>query len=211
MQKGRWNPDWPAKPGSGDGLRAPREWCAGEERNTAGTQRRPGGPKPARWRRWGEEGEVEGARHPPPRPGGLQHVALVARRLLVPAGTKEECRGAWPPRYLPRRRRLHSLQGWGVCPKKRSGGGVGWGPRAPCHCQGGLLHPQLPLPSAREGGGVPVWPPGSLGPRQRKGLPQFHRDWGQGDLHKVPSGVLPERREARVPFALGLTSLLPPV
>lgn len=160
-----------------------------------------GGVRKGRWR---------GPGTPPPRPGGLQHVALVARRLLVPAGTKEECRGAWPPRYLPRRR-LHSLQGWGVCPKKRSGGGVGWGPRAPCHCQGGLLHPQLPLPSAREGGGVPVWPPGSLGPRQRKGLPQFHRDWGQGDLHKVPSGVLPERREARVPFALGLTSLLPPV
>lgn len=87
MQKGCWNPDWPAKPGLGDGLRAPREWRAGEGRNAAGTQRRPGGPKPAGWRRWGGEGEVEGAQRPPPRPSGLKHVALVARRLRVPAGT----------------------------------------------------------------------------------------------------------------------------
>ena len=185
MQKGGRNPDWPAKPGSGDGLRVPGERRAGEGRNAAGTQRRPGGPKPARGRRWGEEGEVEGARRPPPRPSGLQHVALVARRLRVPAGTTE-CRGAWPRRYLPRRPRLHSRQGWGGCPKKRSGGGVGWGPRAPCHCQGVLLHPQLPLPPP---------PQGPFGPRRRRG--PCVAAWKSGAQTKEGAAPVPQGLGAR--------------
>ena len=186
MQKGGRNPDWPAKPGSGDGLRVPGERRAGEGRNAAGTQRRPGGPKPARGRRWGEEGEVEGARRPPPRPSGLQHVALVARRLRVPAGTTE-CRGAWPRRYLPRRPRLHSRQGWGGAPRNEAGAGWAGAQGHPVIARAFSSTRSFPsrrlprAPSAREGGGVPVWPPGSLGPRQRKGLPQFHRDWGRGD------------------------------
>lgn len=187
MQKGGWNPDWPAKPGSGDGLRAPGEWRAGDGRNAAGTQRRPGGPKPARWRRWGEEEEVEGARRPPPLPSGLQHVALVARRLRVPAGTKEECRGAWPHRYLPHCPRLHSRQGWGGLPQETKRGRGGLEPKGTPSLPGRSPPPAASPPAASPGPLRPEKEAGSLcgrlevwGPDKGRGCPSSTGTGGEG-------------------------------
>lgn len=147
------------------------------------------------------KGEVEGARHPaPPR----RAAARSARSLGGCWSWQVQRKSAEgvASRYPGCRRRLHSLQGWGVCSQETKWG-WGWagGLAGTLSLPGRSPPPAASPPSAREGGGVPVWPPGSLGPRQRKApVPQ---GLGARGLHKVPSGVLPERREARVPLHLG--------
>ena len=148
------------------------------------------------------EGEMEGGRRPPPRPRGLPHVALVAGLLRVPAGTKEELQrsGACPLPAAPPHPHPLPRQGWGVPQGTKRG--AGWAGAQEHTVRARLVSSTRSLPSrglpraptARDGGGVLVWPTGCL-EAQTKGLPRSHRGGGEATSERHDRVFC--RREAR--------------
>ena len=178
MQKGPGSPDWPTKPGSGDGLRAPRVARGGgaECGRYPETPWRPqaGGVEEMGWRRGGGGGPA------PPAPP--QRAAARSARSSAAAGPGRYEGGgqrAWPDRYLPRRPRLHPRQGWGGgLPQETKRGRGGLGPKGTLSLPGRSPPPAASPPAASPGPLRPEKEAGSLcsrlevwGPDKGRGRP----------------------------------------